>query len=183
MMNSLLQLYVFVEGDDDQRFFERLIKPKLLNKYLEVKTIKYAQKPPSWVNKFVSAISKNPTWATYFFLKDYDESTCISGRKTRIINKCNRLSISSIIVVVNEIESWYLSGINDSFLRRERIDTNISRIPSDATKEFFQKLVGDRDRILFMNKIIDNYSFKLARGKNKSFNYLLTKLNVCVVEE
>jgi len=42
-MNSYKQLFIFVEGVDDERFFEAILKPKFEDKYDLVKFVRYAK--------------------------------------------------------------------------------------------------------------------------------------------
>jgi len=63
-------LYIFVEGDDDERFFREILLPIFENKYNEVKIVKYAQKPKKfyYLKKFIRSILS--MGYTYIFVTD-----------------------------------------------------------------------------------------------------------------
>ncbi|PNR88787.1 hypothetical protein X925_04970 [Petrotoga sp. 9T1HF07.CasAA.8.2] len=50
------RLYILVEGDDDKRFFEKIITPLFEGKYDQVKVWKYAQQKKEKVSKFLKSI-------------------------------------------------------------------------------------------------------------------------------
>lgn len=37
-------LFIWIEGADDRRFFEAIIKPKLKSKYIDIRLIEYSRK-------------------------------------------------------------------------------------------------------------------------------------------
>ncbi|PNR93615.1 MULTISPECIES: hypothetical protein [unclassified Petrotoga] len=49
-------LFILVEGDDDKRFFEKIITPLFEGKYDQVKVWKYAQQKKEKVSKFLKSI-------------------------------------------------------------------------------------------------------------------------------
>jgi len=61
-------LYIFVEGDDDERFFREILLPIFKKKYNEVKIVKYAQKPKKfdYLEKFIRSILS--MGMTYIFI-------------------------------------------------------------------------------------------------------------------
>ncbi|MDI6767583.1 MAG: hypothetical protein QME52_12240, partial [Bacteroidota bacterium] len=54
----------------------------------------------------------------------------------------------------------------------------------DTTKEQFNRLIPEKydSRIDFMSEILNNFSFKTAKRKNRSFKYFIEKYN-CEVSE
>lgn len=53
---SFKQLYIFVEGEDDKRFFDNIIKLELSDKYDSINIIKYAKMKKEKVNNFIISI-------------------------------------------------------------------------------------------------------------------------------
>ena len=49
-------LFIWVEGDDDERFFNRILSPKFQEKYDTVKIIKYAKLKKEKVDNFIKSI-------------------------------------------------------------------------------------------------------------------------------
>ena len=78
-------IHVFLEGEDDERFLNKIIKPELLKKYSKVKVFKYAQTTRPILEKFVT-ILKN-SHATYIFFSDMDRATCYTKRKDMVKSK------------------------------------------------------------------------------------------------
>lgn len=81
----------------------------------------------------------------------------------------------NIIVVVKEIEGWYLAGLSAKISRKLGIphvkDTN------DMTKEDFNRLMPKKigSRIAFMEKILKVYDIEIAKRKNESLRCFLDK--------
>ena len=55
-MSPYKLLFIFVEGDDDERFFNRILSPKLQEKYDTVKIIRYATMKKEKVDNFIRSI-------------------------------------------------------------------------------------------------------------------------------
>ena len=116
--------------------------------------------------------------ADYLFFGDIDNFPCITEKKSRIIEKFGeRLDINKIYIVIKEIESWYLAGLDDAKLRKLNINETIDNT-NNITKEDFERLMPNRaSKIDFMQRIIELYDIDTAKTKNESFNYLSTNFN------
>jgi hypothetical protein len=68
------RLFLLVEGDDDPRFVERVVIPKLGSCYDFVQAWKYAQRKAEKVNAFLRSI--NSMGADYLFLGDLNAHPC-----------------------------------------------------------------------------------------------------------
>ena len=162
-----------MEGDDDERFFDRVIKPMYERIYDHVQLWKYAPEKKQKVNGFLRSI--NAMQAEYLFVSDMDESPCVTDKKARIASKFEKLSEDRILIVCREIESWYLAGLNDEGCRQIGIP------PSDDTdsmsKEQFDGMVPKKfvSRIDFMQEIMKVFDRKTALTRNTSFGYFMRK--------
>ena len=80
-----------------------------------------------------------------------------------------------IIVVVKEIESWYLAGLDNKVCKQLKIKNfpNTEKV----TKEEFNSLIPKKftSRIDFMLEILKNFSIEIAKKKNTSFRYFVEK--------
>ena len=167
------RLFIFFEGDDDERFFDRVIKPMYERIYDHVHLWKYAQAKKQKVNGFLRSI--NAMQAEYLFVSDMDESPCVTDKKARIASKFEKLSEDRILIVCREIESWYLAGLNDEGC------SQIGIPPSDDTdsmsKERFDGMVPKKfvSRIDFMQEIMKVFDRKTALTRNTSFGYFMRK--------
>ena len=109
---------------------------------------------------------------------DYDSSDkCITLKKEELIEEFNHLNKNVIFIVKDEIESWFLSGMNTDLEIFDEFD-----IPDDTegiTKEMFNKMMDNSrfdSRIDLMKEISKSYDFDLATKRNNSFKYFIEKL-------
>ena len=168
--------FIFVEGYYDKLFLESIIIPFLMRTNpINVIPIPYQQKVNKKINKDIKMVS----FQEYFFLSDLDSHTspCISSKKDERIREYSNLDPSNIIIVKEEIESWFLAGIDASLNQFK--DWIIPDNTDNITKEDFDAMLENHNidsKIDFLNKISRNYNFDLAVKRNKSFKYFLDKL-------
>jgi hypothetical protein len=167
-------LFIFVEGDDDVRFFERIITPLFANKYDSVKLWKYAQEKNERISKFFKSI--NAMSADYIFVADNNGSPCITDRKQRIEDEFKSIDKNKILVVVREIESWYLAGMYDG--SSKKLGINSFPNTEHINKSAFNDLKPNKfnSRIDFMSEILKLFCIDTAKSKNGSFSYLIEKM-------
>lgn len=169
------RMWVLLEGNDDERFFERVIKPIFENTYDFVRPWQYAQKRTEKVKNFLRSIES--IGSDYLFWGDINRLPCVTAKKTRIKRRYGaRVDIDNVIIVVQEIESWYLAGLNDKARKELRIRT--FRKTDNITKEQFDKLMPKKfdSRIDFMVEVLNRFCVEIAKRKNSSFDYFMEKL-------
>jgi hypothetical protein len=172
-MMSIKKLYIFVEGNDDQLFFERAIVPMVENVYDDIEIIQYAQMKKEKVNLYLLSIATLNF--DYIFTCDIDYISTIEQKKKVIRSKFDLVESDKISVAVKEIESWYIAGFPDkvckSFGIRPRKRTD------DLTKEQFNLLYHSRfhSRLDFMIEILNYFSHEEAKKKNKSYKFFAEK--------
>ncbi len=170
------ELYIFVEGEDDERFVERILKPILEKKYDYVVIVKYAKEEYEWRNNFIKSIKS--IGADYIYVTDINNSPCITGKKNIIKQKCRDIDIDKIIIVIKEIEGWYIAGIGQKIAKKLKIKLTHNVDANEITKEQFNSLIPRQfkdSRTNFMIEILKHYDIKLARKRNKSFDYFIRK--------
>ncbi|MFH1563263.1 MAG: hypothetical protein ABIF11_07620 [Nitrospirota bacterium] len=166
------RLYVFVEGQDDKNFFEKIIKPKFEKEYNEVKVELYAEESFEWRRKYIRSIRKIKA-ADYIYVADINNAPCVTAKKQKIKN----IDKDKIIVVIKEIEGWYLAGLDDTNSKRLKIPTVTTT--DTITKEQFNRLISkNSSRINCMLEILKCFSLKIAWQKNTSFNYFVEKYKI-----
>ncbi len=163
------KLYLFVEGNDDEIFFRKIITPAFSKYYKNIEIIKYAQMKKDKVNLFLLSI--DTLNFDYLFFADKDEYLSINQKKEKLYEKYEQLMKDNIIIVVLEIESWYLAGLDENasqILQIEYFDTT-----EKITKEDFNHLYQGRfhSRIDFIYEILKLYAIEKARMRNRSFSY------------
>lgn len=164
------KLFLFLEGDDDERFFRKIFLNELEKTYCSIEIIKYAQMSKVNIRKLVKSIERKDSW-DYIFINDIDMFNCFPEKKNSIMESYRLSSNQKIVVVIKEIESWYLAGIDNDFLRSINAGL-MDRTSSYINKEFFNELLPNRiPRTNFMNKILENYNLQRAIQNNDSFAY------------
>ncbi len=173
------RLFIWVEGEYDVKFFEWIIKPILKEKYNCVKLIQYANESPKWRTNFLRSITAMN--ADYIYVADINQTPCVTAKKQKIQDEVKNIDNDRIIVVIKEIESWYLAGLDDTNTKKLEIRTHL--ITTDnITKEQFNSLMPEKfdSKIDFMLEILRCFSLEIARQKNSSFNYFAEKYIQCV---
>ncbi len=167
------QLFIFLEGNDDERFFENVVMPLFQERYSMIRFWKYSQRKPSKVANFIRSIRAMN--ADYIFARDLNSDPCITSKKGQITKKFNLLAEEKIIIVAKEIESWYLAGMDEKTSKKLSIRKKIQSTDT-ITKEDFNRLIPkNMPRIEFMRKILENYDIEIGKKKNSSFEYFLNK--------
>jgi hypothetical protein len=169
------RMHVLVEGRDDRELFNAVIRPILQEQYDHVQTWEYAG---ATVGKRVNYIrSVQAMNADYLFMADINTSPCITARKEHLIGSHKRMIDSArMIIVRREIESWYMAGVGSEACQELGI-ADMSHT-DELTKEQFEGMLPRRfDSVVdFMSEIIRCFHIETAKTKNRSFCYLMDKL-------
>ncbi|PXF60737.1 MAG: hypothetical protein C4B59_07875 [Candidatus Methanogaster sp.] len=165
-------LFILIEGDDDERFFESVVKPFLQERYSAIKFWQYAKENEKRKVNIVKSI--NSMKADYLYVGDIDDVPCVTSKKERIIDDFDEnVTKDKIIIVIKEIESWYLAGLDEMASKKLGIRKKIKTTDNVVKEQFNQSIPKKMPRSVFMRKILENYDVKVAEGKNRSFEYFL----------
>ena len=166
-------IYALLEGEDDERFLNRIVRAELEKKYSRVKVYKYAQTTRNDLEKFVSSLKKSGT--AYIFFSDMDRVACYTKKKEQIASKiAKNVDVARIAVVKAEIESWYLAGLDHR--NAESLEIWYSGNTESMTKEDFARMHEKySSKIDFMTDILKKFSIDIAKTRNKSFRYFCDK--------
>jgi len=142
-------------------------------KYDWVKIIPYAVQPKNYIDKLLKSIKS--MGANYVYLTDINLALCITAKKQNKRNNYKNIDKEKIVVVIREIESWYLAGLDNINSQKLRISSR--NTTDDLTKEQFNHLIpkGFDSRIVFMSEIMKYFSIETAKQKNRSFSYFIEK--------
>ena len=188
MKNKIL--YFFVEGNDDELFFQRVIMPKISMNYLGVITWKYSRQTKKDIQKFLASVREMHAngSAESIFVADLDELECVEKKKEILLSAYQLLSKSDrdrdwsrswvrIVIVCKEIESWYLAGLSSSACAQIGVKSAI-RTTDKISKEDFNRMIPKKyeSRIDFMQEVLNSFRIELACSKNSSFEYLIQNL-------
>jgi hypothetical protein len=168
------RLFIWVEGPDDLRFFEEVIKPKFKMKYDLVEIRSYANLKKEKFLNFLKSIRS--MGGEYLYVRDINDAPCVSFKKQQIFDKLH-IDNEKVIIVIKEIESWYLAGLNEANAKKLKI--KMIDKTDDITKEKFNSLMPIRftSRIDFMAELLKDYSMEIAFKKNKSLLYFIKIIN------
>ena len=170
------RIFILVEGEDDVRFFGRIVKPLLINRYDAVEIIPYASIKRSKVNSFLKSIRLMNN--DYIFVADIDAERSVRDKKQILYSHYSHVNGGSIIVVIKEIESWYYAGISPE----SALSLGVPTLPStdDLTKEDFNNLIPWKydSRIDFMFEILKYFSLDSAGKKNHSFSFFAERYHL-----
>lgn len=170
------RLFIMVEGEDDVRFFGRLIKPLIAPRYDSVEIIPYACIKREKVNRFLKSVvlMKND----YIFVADIDNERSVRDKKQILYYRFSEIDGGKIVIVIREIESWYYAGIAGSLAQELGITETGST--DDLTKEDFNMRMPRKfdSRIDFMFEILKSFSLETAAKKNTSFRFFVERYQV-----
>jgi hypothetical protein len=166
-------LFIFVEGDDDERFFRKIFSLGLSDKYNSLQFVKYSTLKKDKVNSFIKSVAS--MGSDYIFVGDFDKGPCITRCRENLLNLYNRIELSKVCIVKQEIESWYFSGLNEEQCKRFKIKNKIDC--DNLTKELFCELIPKNftSKISFMQQILEVFDQNFAIEQNSSFNYFWSK--------
>ncbi len=167
------RLRIFVEGNDDKRFIENICH-LFVERYDNIEIRTYAQESARWVKKFLNSIQSMGD--DYFFLADINSLPCIIAKKEEIARQYAGIDITNVRIVIKEIESWYLAGLDDNECKK--LGISVFNKTDSITKEKFDLLKPRKfnSRIDFMIEILKSFSIEIAKTKNESFEYFVSKV-------
>lgn len=167
------RLFIWVEGTDDQRFFNTIVKPRLADRYDDIEIRRYASGTVAQINSFLRGIGA--MGAGYIFVSDIDMAPCVTRKKETLQDRFNHLEMANVVIVKAEIESWYLAGLDAGACAV--LGVRMARDTELLTKERFDQLLPSRmsSRDNLMIEMLNHYDIETAKQKNQSFAYFAAK--------
>lgn len=166
-------LFIWVEGGSDARFFQAVLKPLFEQEYRRVEIRAYANLKRDKFEKILLGLQAID--ADIIVVADIDREECVTAKKKYVQSRIRVVPAQCIRVVIQEIESWYLAGMDEELA--ESLGVALPERTDTLTKEEFIALMPEAfdSRIDFMMEILKKYSVARAVGKNDSFRYFITK--------
>ena len=171
-------LFVFVEGKEDIIFVKNVLHNMFRKHSINVIPIPYQTTRNHEVKKHIRVSRANHD---YVLLSDMDSHTypCITSRKDQRIEELGgEITPDKIIIVVEELESWCLAGIDTNI--KEYSDFVIPENTDNITKEGFDEILSKTsfNKNKLFNYLGFNFNSDLAVKRNKSFKYFLEKYGI-----
>jgi hypothetical protein len=165
-------LYVLLEGNDDERFFRTLLTPHLEKRHRKVKFWKYAREKRKRTLKFIQTLRRID--ADFIYVRDIDSAPSVRAKKREIAALYEDIIPDrSVVIVVMEIESWYMAGSDPEYLKKHEIVQEDSSTDL-LTKEDFNRLIPPRmSRIEFISEILEHFDLERGVTRNASFRYFV----------
>jgi hypothetical protein len=161
------RLYLLVEGDDDVRFVERIVIAKLRSPNYFVQAWKFAQKKKAEVNRFLRSIKS--MCADYLLLADLNAYPCFPRKREALLDTLTELESGKTLIVIREIEGWYLAGLRDDNPLGVRVPTDTSGFTKEQFNDTMPK--GFDSRIAYMIEVLKHFDIRTAAARNPSFLY------------
>lgn len=181
---SYKRLLILVEGDTDREFLTRVFKPLINHKYNLIQYKEYSQKKyreiKDYIKTFKSIDKKTGMAADYIYIRDINNKPCVTEIKKEIKKKVKNIDPEKIVIVIKEIESWYLAGIPEDKIDEFNIQRLRNKNVNDLTKEDFKQLYKDskfKSDIDFLAEVLKNFDIETAKQKSKSFRYFIEKFS------
>jgi len=110
--------------------------------------------------------------AEYIFFTDADLTPSISIKKEKIRKVFSNVEEEKLQIVVQEIESWYLAGLDQKACEKLGVSKKLNDTQT-ISKEHFLWLMPSRfdSYIDFMIEIIKVFDVEAAAETNRSFAY------------
>lgn len=173
------KLFVLVEGNDDERFFESILKPFSIHNSCQIQIWQYSQKKKSQVNRYLKSLKRLQAngLASYLLVADLDRHPCATEKKGILSHEFKHVTKDRMLIVCAMIEAWYLAGLNEEKSNQLGIPRYFATT-DHITKQIFDSIIpsGFESRIDFMKEILKSYESETARSKNDSFGYFMRKL-------
>jgi hypothetical protein len=170
------RLFILVEGEDDVRFFGRIIKPLFISRYESIEIIAYASIKRVKVNNFLKSVREMNN--DYIFVADIDSERSVRDKKQILYFHFNNISGHRIVIVIKEIESWYYAGL--SATAAQDLGVSVLTGTDDLFKEDFNQIMPRYfdSRIDFMFEILKSFSLETAVLKNRSFKFFVERYHL-----
>jgi hypothetical protein len=170
------QLFLFVEGDDDARFFQSVAVPFFRQRYENVEIVRYAKLKKDKLEGFVRSV-QSIAGAEYLIVRDLDRHPCATAAKRTLLQRCSPAEPERIQIVKVEIESWYSAGIPEHDADWGELPIATASDTQEVTKESFHRALSASGKPLLPTLIalLERFDRKRAASRNDSFRYFLTR--------
>jgi hypothetical protein len=168
------RLWVLIEGEQDERFFKKILHKQFRKKYKYVHYWPYAEEKPELFEGMISScIDENIDYIITGDCDSDDPNTHVDKlyeRSNKIVNKSN------IFIIIKEIESWYLSGLSEDKIKLMEFKESFDNT-NDLTKQDFENMKPKKYKSFYyyITTILSYFDHNIAINKNNSFKQFIEK--------
>jgi len=168
------RLFLFVEGDDDERFFRSVVLPALHTAYDNVQFVQFSTLKKEKLKGFLRSVVAMK--ADYILVRDLDRNPCATAAKDHILRALPHLDPDRVHIVKAEIESWYCAGIPEDHPWRS-LTIGQCADTSTITKEAFETVVlrSGQPKLPTMLALLEGFDREAAIHRNESFHRFLRR--------
>ncbi len=176
-MNGWRGVYLFVEGQDDVLFVERILKPRLETHFEFVAIIAYASTRQAILAQQARAIQKSG--AQLWVIADYDNAPCFTARRREVVQRFDEaIEIQQVLLARPEIEAWYCAGISEPSQFRVQLPSNIESITKERFNRLFARSLNRQIRTELLLLLLESYDWEVALRRSVSLHYCARKLGI-----
>jgi hypothetical protein len=170
-----MNIAFLIEGPDDEAFILEVVRPAVFSDF-NFDFYHHAKKDNRALRQYIRN-HRNIGFDTYLFLHDHDKPLiCNTNRKSQLLLKYPGVDAARLVLVVIEIESWYIAGVDIRLIPKgRRWTTNIEKVNKDKFSAI-GKANGFGNTAAFRRFCLDNYDLELALSKSPSLRYLVGKI-------
>jgi hypothetical protein len=163
------RIFILVEGNDDERFFSRIIRPLFADMYASIEIVMFACMKNEKVYRFVRSIIE--MGHDFILCADIDQEESVRAKKKVLNERYGLFENDRMVIIIREIESWYLAGLDER--AQHRLGIRHFGSTDHITKELFNSMIPRHysSRIAFMGDILTFFSPPAARERNRSFAF------------
>jgi hypothetical protein len=168
------RLFLFVEGDDDERFFRAVLLPLLSRGYEEIRFVQFSRLKREKVRAWMRSVAGMK--ADYIYIRDLDRHPCATAARDRVGDSLPWIDPERVQIVKAEIESWYCAGIHKD---HPWGTLDVARVPDThaVTKEAFEVAISRKGepKIPAMLAILEGFDLDTALRRNESLRRFVRK--------
>jgi hypothetical protein len=172
------RITLFVEGEEDRIFAERILKPRLQERYNEVRVHTHAKTPDDKLMSHFRSLAR--MGGDYFLIVDYDRGACFTGIRRSYANRYEpHLHESQVLVARRTIEAWYTAGVPTENPFKAIIPPTVDGVDKQAFARIFGKRAESRvERRVLLQQILAIYDWDTALQRSASLRYCATRLGI-----
>lgn len=172
---SYRRLFILVEGEDDARFFKKILFPLFKKIYQDVTPIQFRGWTGTEIRNLLRSVQAMD--ADYILVGDLDRHACASAAKEALLRRYPFVDPGRIQIVKAEIESWYCAGIGPDAPELGSLGIATCSETAEVTKEVFDAAIGQERsfRIPTLVAVLERFDLERAIRRNGSLQYFVKK--------